>query len=398
MNIAICLFVMAILLVTRLPVLPVVAPLFMGLPLAVFGLSLSRTLPLSAFFLGLLYVLFNAESRMRAAFPDHLQGKNLQVVGLVSNLPARKDGIVRFRFYVEAIAECNSCWTGLTTISWYHAPVRVRPGDRLQLNVRLSKPRASLNPGLFDYEGWLFAQGIAASGYVRDSGGFKLLESDYMSVPHHALRYRIRDVMQDLLKDSPVKGLLIALSIGESGQISKAAWNSLTRTGTNHLLIISGLHVGLVATMVFRLLRFAPIPIRWVGLIAMMLTACYAALAGFGLPVQRALIMTSVVLLAVCINRNISTLTMFTLSLLGVVLLQPFAVMSTGFWLSFGAVFALLYAFTGRLRDYQRGGVLEILFAAIRTQWVVFIAMFTRVKAFTIFWSRVIEQRRISGL
>lgn len=376
MNVAICLFVMAVLLVTRLPELPVVAPLFMGLPLAVFGLSRNRTLLVSAFFLGLLFALFTAESQIKAAFPDHLQGKDLQVIGQVSNLPEQKDGIVRFRFDLEEISGCYSCWTGRTTVSWYNVPVEVQPGDRLQLTVRLSKPGASLNPGLFDYEGWLFARGIAATGYVRAGKGFKLLESDFLWVPHHALRYRIREVMQELLKDSAVKGLLIALSIGETRQISKAAWTSLTRTGTNHLLIISGLHVGLVAALIFRLLKFTPFSIRWVGSITMLLTACYAVLAGFGLPVQRALIMTSVVLFAVCVRRRSSTLHMFTLSLLGVVLLQPFAVMSIGFWLSFAAVFALLYAFSGRLRDHQHSRVLQLLLAAIRTQWVVTIAMF----------------------
>ena len=376
MNVAICLFVLAILLVTRLPELPPVAPLFMGLPLALFGLSWKRTLPFSAFFLGLLFVLHKASSGLKAALPEQLQGKDLQVIGRVSNLPGQNDGIVRFRFRIEAIAGCESCWTGLASISWYNAPVRVRPGDRFQLNVRLSKPGASLNPGLFDYEGWLFAEGIAATGYVKTSRGFKLLESDDLAVPHHAMRYRIRDAMQGYLKDSPVKGLLIALSIGETRQISRTAWNALTRTGTNHLLIISGLHVGLVAGMIFRLLGFTSLSVRWVGWITMLLTAFYAGLAGFGLPVQRALIMTSVVLFAVCIKRKISTLDMFTLSLLGVVLLQPFAVMSIGFWLSFGAVFALLYAFTGRLRDDQRSPALGVLFAMIRTQWIVTIAMF----------------------
>ncbi|MCH8257093.1 MAG: DUF4131 domain-containing protein, partial [Proteobacteria bacterium] len=137
---------MAIFLVTRLPELPPVAPLFMGLPLALFGLSRKRTRPFSAFFLGLLFVLHNAASGLKAALPEQLQGKDLQVIGRVSNLPGQNDGIVRFRFRIEAIAGCESCWTGLASISWYNAPVRVRPGDRFQLNVRLSKPGASLNP------------------------------------------------------------------------------------------------------------------------------------------------------------------------------------------------------------------------------------------------------------
>jgi competence protein ComEC len=376
MNVAICLFVVAILVVVRLPALPVVAPLFIGLPLALFGLSFTRTLPVSAFFLGLLFVLFVAETRIGASLPGPLQSRNLQVIGQVASLPERRDGIARFRFRLEATSSCDSDWTGLIAVSWYHAPARIRPGDRLRFTLRLTKPGASLNPGLFDYEGWLFAKGISARGYVKDSEDFELLESDALVMPHHTLRYRLRQIMRDMLKESPVKGLLIALTIGETGQISRSAWNSLTRTGTNHLLIISGLHVGLVAATIFRVFRLAPFSIRWAGLLTMLLAGSYSALAGFGLPVQRALIMTSVVLLAMCIDRKVSTLSMFTLSLLGVILLQPFAVMNTGFWLSFSAVFSLLYAFSGRSGNYRRHALRAILLAGIRTQWVVSVAMF----------------------
>jgi competence protein ComEC len=89
--------------------------------------------------------------------------------------------------------------------------------------------------------------------------------------------------------------------------------------------------------------------------------------------------MATVVLMAVCISRKITTSTMFTVSLLGVVLLQPFALLSTGFWLSFGAVFALLYAFTGRRESGGPPGVQKaavmLLLTAVKTQWIVFIAM-----------------------
>ncbi len=376
MNIAVLPFVAAILAVTRLPELPPIEPLLLGLPVSVFGLSCSRARPFSAFYLGLLYVSMNAVAGLNAVFPDDLQGKDLQVIGQVSGLPGRSDGILHFSFNVEEITDCASRWTGTVNISWYRAPVEVQPGDRLQLTVRLSKPGSTLNPGLFDYEGWLFSRGIQAGGYVRSNSKNELLESDSIAFPHHVLRYRIRQTMLGLLKESPVKGLLIALTIGETGQISKPAWHSLTRTGTNHLLIISGLHVGLVAAMIFKLLGLTPLSIRWVGVTTMIVTAFYALIAGFGLPVQRALIMTSAVLLAVSISRRVSTLTMFSASLLGVVMVQPFAVMSNGFWLSFGAVFSLIYAYNGKLMGNEGTGMLKVLLAAIRTQWVVSVAMF----------------------
>jgi len=375
MNIAVIFFVMAILLVTRLPELPVVPPLFSLLPLALYGLGSRLSLPPGAFCLGLLFALFHAESNISKRLPDSLQGTELLVTGRVVNLPAKNDGIERFRFYVEEIADCQACWTGLTSISWYRSPAPVKPGDRFQFTVKLSRPGASLNPGLFDYEAWLFAQGIEATGYVRQGHGFKKIGSMPLSVPHHAMRYWVRKRMTVLLEDSPVRGLLIALTIGETGQISHDNWRHLTKTGTNHLLIISGLHVGLVAAMIFRLIRYLPLSIRLVSLVTIVMTFGYALLAGFGLPVQRALIMTTVVLMAVCISRKTTTATMFTVSLLGVVLLQPFALLSTGFWLSFGAVFALLYAFTGRREPGAQKVAVKLLLTAVKTQWIVFISM-----------------------
>ena len=255
MNIAILFFIVAILLVTWLPELPVVPPLFSLLPLALYALGSRLSLPPGAFCLGLLFALHHAESGMNKPLPESLQGVELLVTGLVVSLPARTAGIERFRFYVEEIADCEACWEGLTTISWYRSPIQVSPGDRFQFTVKLSRPGASLNPGLFDYEAWLFAQGIQATGYVRQGDGFIKIESIPALVPYHAMRHWIRERMSVLLEDSPVRGLLIALTIGETGQISSDDWRHLTKTGTNHLLIISGLHVGLVAAMIFRLLR-----------------------------------------------------------------------------------------------------------------------------------------------
>ena len=195
MNIAIISFVMAILLVTRLPELPVVPPLFSLLPLALYGLGARMSRVPGAFCLGLLFALHHAESGINERLPDSLQGAEMLVTGSVVSLPANKDGIQRFRFYVEAIADCEVCWAGLTSISWYRSPVLVSPGDRFQFTVKLSRPGASLNPGLFDYEAWLFAQGIQATGYVRQGDGFREIESNPTLVPHHAMRYLIRERM-----------------------------------------------------------------------------------------------------------------------------------------------------------------------------------------------------------
>lgn len=379
MSLAVPWFVFSIVLVTRLPELLPVAPLLAGLPVALFGLSKRITTPVCAFYLGIIFALHAAHSGIDEAYPRQLENKVVEVEGTVVSLPVQGGGVQRFRFRVDSMPGCEVCWSGLVTLSWYRSSIVVNPGDELRLTVKLFSPRMTLNPGVFDYEGWLFFQGIRATGYVRDQGSFQRPDlsafSGLQQAPH---KYRsfLRDKILRLAEESPVKGLLVALTIGESGQISSSQWRSLTKTGTNHLFIISGLHVGLVAAMIFRALASLPIPIRWAGIFTVSLVGVYALIAGSGLPVQRALIMTTVVLVAVCVNRRMTLATMFSISLLGVVLMRPFAMMSTGFWLSFGAVFALLFAFAGRVDTDRQSSLWSLVMTAIKTQWVVFITMF----------------------
>jgi competence protein ComEC len=387
MNVAIVIFVMAVLLVANLPELPqelpAAAPLCMILPLAFYGLRFKRALPLCAFGLGFMFTMLNGEMNLRDRLPEHLIGNELVVTGNVIGLPSVRDGISQFRFEVDDIEDCHSCWQGRVAISWYRSEVEVRPGDRFRLKVKLSHPSASLNPGLFDYEAWLMTQGINGRGYVKNDEEYALLARRPWAQLHHSLRYWVRGEMERRLQQSPVKGLLIALTIGETAQISRADWGQLSQTGTNHLLIISGLHVGLIAAMAFRVFRLAFSSIRVVSLLTIIFTGAYASMAGLGLPVQRAFIMTSVVLLALCLKRKVTATAMFSLSLLGVVLFQPFAVLQTGFWLSFAAVFSLLYGFIGRVDRVPKNSsqgiglkVVGLVMKGMKTQWIVSVAMF----------------------
>jgi competence protein ComEC len=376
MSLAVPWFVLSILLVTRLPELLPIPPLLVGLPLAFFGLGCRITVPYCAFYLGLVFALISAQSGLDKSLPMELENRVLDLKGHVVGLPVQKDGIERFRFQVESINGEDDSWTGLVSLSWYRSPIAVYPGDHLRISAKLANPRASLNPGVFDYEGWLFFNGISATGYVKGGEAFERIKSSLLAGQHHGYRWYLREKIMEMAGHSSIKGLLVALAIGESGQMSTEQWGNLTQTGTNHLLIISGLHVGLVAALVFRIMRFLPIPTRWIGVGTSLLITAYAFIAGFGLPVQRALIMSCAVLLAVCIDRRVTLPTLFSASMLGVVLLQPFAVMSTGFWLSFGAVFALLFAFGGRIEEGGKISLPAVAVTAVKTQWVVFVTMF----------------------
>ena len=387
-NIAILFFLCAVVCVAHSPVIVDFEPLLVGLPLAVFGLGHRHLRPLSGFFLGALFSLYTANVRLDSELPVLLEGVELQVTGMVVGLPRSTNGNIRFRFRVDntygleqgSSPTPDQAFTGLVVLSCYRCPVNPVPGDEWQFTIKLSRPTGSVNPGMFDYEGWLFMQEIVGTGYVRNPDTAIFLGRNPVVELHNRLRMNIRDFIHKATINnetgvSDYPGLLTALTIGDSSGISSADWQLLSKTGTNHLFVISGLHVGLVAGIIYKLLTFLPLPIRWVGLLTVLLTGCYSALAGFGLPAQRAFIMTAIVALATSMRRRMDVRTMFCMALLGVLLMEVYAVLSVGFWLSFGAVFSLLYAFAARPFMLLDTSVFTRVKQAVRTQWVVTLGM-----------------------
>lgn len=240
-------------------------------------------------------------------------------------------------------------------VSWYHKPPELRPGDCWRLRLKLRTPHGSLNPGGFDYEAWLWRKRIGATGYVRAA---ERCTAD-AAAPVARWRQTAAQRLSALLGAHSMTGPILALSLGERSAIDDAQWRVLRRTGTSHLVAISGLHVGLIAGVVFwglrRLLpwlypRPRPSALAVAAVGAGLAAAGYAMLAGFALPARRALIMVLVVLAAVVWRRRTAPSQLLALAALAVLLLDPFAVMAPGFWLSFGAVAWILYLAGGRQR------------------------------------------------
>lgn len=370
MKLAILSWVAVLTLLANSPVIIYDPLMLAGVPLAVWGLFLRGARVVSAAWLAAVIAGFHAASAQSGELDARLAGEDLEVVGIVSGLPRENPVLVRFPFRVEQCSGCENLRN--LNLSWYR-DVRLRPGERWHLTVRLRRPRGSVNPGLFDYEGWLFARDIGATGYVRESASNRRLGRDPWDVPHHQLRYRLQKKIEAAASGSGMPGLLVALTLGESSHISPAQWKVLSDTGTNHLFIISGLHVGLVTAATYRLALFV-LARRTAAVVSLVLAMLYGVIAGLGLPVQRALIMSSVAIIGATMRRNVSVWDLYCYALLGVTLIDPLAMLSTGFWLSFGAVFSLLYVFAGRERREQRGWR-DWLFTAIATQWVVFVGM-----------------------
>lgn len=249
-----------------------------------------------------------------------------------------------------------------------------RVGERWRLVVRLKRPHGQMNPHGFDYEAWLFERKLRATGYVKKSAlAGRLGEDGQFSSRLDRLRETLRLRMQAALGDAPHAGVLIALAIGDQQAIAPAGWRLFAATGITHLMSISGLHVtllgALIAWMVNRAWRRSRrLPLCWpaqkaAALAGLLGALAYAALAGFGVPAQRTLYMLAVVVLALVSGRALSVWQILGAALVVVLLIDPWAVLAAGFWLSFAAV-ALLF-------HHGNAGERHWVQAWLRSQWAL---------------------------
>ncbi len=373
-------FLSGVLVLQQLSVLPAIGWSW-GLLLTAFLPFISRYFRiLLLFLLGFLWALWRAHGVLDISLPAELQGRDLQLTGVIATIPYEDQHKQRFELDIESIRYQNRQldFPARVRLSWYHRASRwnkkvhnrqsVKAGQRWQFWVRLKQPHGFMNPGGFDYEGWLYQKKIRATGYVRVKYRKKqfarLLDKAVSSYPLTVLRQKIYDRLKSLTPDRTYAGILLALALGERGNITPDQWQVFRATGTNHLMAISGLHIGLLAGFIFFLARFSwsrlgKLPLflaapRAAAAIALLVAAFYAALSGFAVPAQRALIMLSIVMLSLLFRFRLPPPTILALALLGVLLLDPASVLSAGFWLSFAAVSIIAYAAAGRLPLQQQ--------------------------------------------
>jgi competence protein ComEC len=333
-------------------------------------LSKSRLIKILLFFLaGFLWAHFQANLLVKHRLPDNYISRDITVSGHIASLPKHNSRRIQFEFDVDRVAapEIEIAPTKIR-LAWYHKYASSRlptlkVGDKWQFTVRLKPPRNYANPGSFDYSGWLLQKKILSTGYITGHSKKMLLESDPYAYPVQRVRQQIRTKLSALNLDPHIEPFLRALIIGDRANLDSSDWLVLKNTGTVHLMAISGLHVGLIAGFVFLIARLAwsVFPFltlrfaapRAAAIMAWAAASVYAALAGFSLPTQRALIMLSIILLSVVLNKIPRPLTVLCFALLVILLLDSFAVLSASFWLSFVAV-ALIYYFIYVDQNNQR--------------------------------------------
>ncbi len=361
MNRILLAFVLGVALFQLSPVLPHIAWVLLGPPICLLW-SIKGLRPVVAFGAGICWSLLFATWQLSHRLPSELQGRDLLLEGEVVSLPTYRHGLARFELKVVQLSAPTGEAVALQKVqlSWYSAPDTIEPGQIWRLMVRLKRPRGMQNPTGFDYEQWLFTQGIQATGYVRKWKGSRLLAEDPGRVTLQGLRYALAGRLDAQLDAGPSRGLIKALSLGDRRDLDQQAWRVFSRTGTSHLIAISGLHVGLVAGWLWFVGQWAwrrsetltlYLPAQRAGaVIGLMGALIYAALAGFSLPTQRALVMLAVALGGVMLAQPVRPARSLTLALFLVVLVDPPAPLSAGFWLSFGAVGLILLVLGGRLK------------------------------------------------
>lgn len=241
-------------------------------------------------------------------------------------------------------------------------------GEQWRMTLRLRPPNGFANPDTFDYEQWLWREGIHATGYLRQDPPPVLLTSSGPSIRQYGLDYLARQAL-----DERTKRWLAALTLGDSEQLTQDDWSLLNATGTTHLVVISGLHVGLVTSFVLMLAKLGarlmtPTNWRmraWPWWLAAVACVCYATLAGMAPPAMRAMVMTLIGLWVLSGRHAPSPWQGWWLALALVLIVDPLALWRPGMWLSFVAVAWLIIIWQGRRRPK---GVKGWCWALLRSQ------------------------------
>ena len=351
-----------------------------------------------AFALGASYTCWRSAALLADTLPEAAMGRNIRLTGVVDSLPDRTARGQRFHFKVEQVDSNFHVPERIQLSVWHHVGQdetrsalsdmgQITAGERWSFVVRLKRPHGLANPHGYDIEARLFENGIRATGYVKS--GERL--DDF--VPGFAtgialLRSQIRARFDRVLPEAafPDAGILTALAIGDQKAIPGSLWQVFAKTGTTHLMSISGLHVtlfsGLVALFVSAIWRRLPklvsrLPAQKMGVFCGWFAAAfYTLIAGAGIPALRTLFMLTVGAYALLTGRHVSPFKILLVALVAVLLLDPWAGMSPGFWLSFVAVGLLLWAamsehvITGEQRSWRQR--LKIWLKGFgRTQWAV---------------------------
>lgn len=342
---------------------------------------------LFAYIVGILWTTWYAQTILAWQLPHYLEKQTVSITGTIASIPINIHHQSSFIFSLKTIKYENkiieSNINTLLKLSVHQNNKddydQFHVGDEWQFHARLKRIHGTLNPGEFDYEAWALQRGLRASGYIVGKAQHHQLGHYWYRYPILQLREHIQSNVEKILPDMPQAPWLIALIVGERGNVNQADWRVLRNTGTNHLMAIGGLHVGFIAgfifTLVYQIWRFIPriclyLPAQEAAAFASLLTAIvYSVFAGLSIPTQRALIMLSAFIVTLLSRRKVNPWSSWALAILMVLFVNPLTVLTDSFWLSFITLALIIYGMHGRLKTDGLWWKLG------RVQWVVGIGL-----------------------
>ena len=329
----------------RLPSAAAYVPLGLA---ALLALRLAATRWVAWAIAGFAWTAITAQQQLDQRLAADPPQREVAIAGYVDGFPTFAPGQVTFSFAVAGPRPEGV--PPLVRLTWYQPPRPIAAGEWLDLTARLRAPHGARNPGGFDYEQWLLVTGHGATGYVRSEALAGRAEPTLASA-WLALRARIAARIGDALRDPDAAALVTALAIGERYRFTEQHWADFRRTGTSHLVAVSGLHIGMLGVLVFFVLRalwirlpqpLASFDLEVAAAASVASTAYYSALTGFAIPAQRSLLMIAIALALLVSRRAVGAFQVLAATLLAAVVWDPFAPLSASFWLSFVAVGILL--------------------------------------------------------
>lgn len=296
-------------------------------------------------------------------FPAPIATGTYSRIGVIKTIPEQHYHALQFIFV--PINEHKLIW-----LSWYYPPpVHLHVGDIWQLTIHTK----------ITNKNWLLAERINGTGTIINKISNQIIGSHAFRFPISHLRETIYQKLINTLLDNTYVGFICALTVGIRDRITEIQWQDLRGTGTNHLMAIAGLHIGFIASMIYSLINYVwrcfpnlmlKLPAQEAAMIGALIAAIfYSALAGFALPTQRAIIMFSTFLLTTLWRKHITVWTTWRIALVIILMLEPLAILTPSFWLSFGAVALIIYGHSARI--HPKG----LWWRWAQAQWVIAIGL-----------------------
>jgi len=388
-------------LTVTLAVIAILCALILSVRYSVAHKIVARILLLISFLLSLVYVNYWLDERLSSRLPMQLSSVVISGTARVVNCDNSTFGVEKLRLKLLSLDSTNPQLQQLKQITLNHYLQRRKYGADpleaglaeqkeiigchkiLKFTAKLRAPYSFINPYGFDYEAWQLSRGIDASGYVLS---YEILSVDD-SFQAQLVEFRQEGIRRAASLPGKAGEIVPALLFGDSGYLNKDTWLDFQMTGTVHLLIVSGLHIGFLIVLVmliwrqfirlevFVFARSQSLLLRLTPIVLLAACLLYCYMAGMGVAVQRSGLMLAMAIVVSFSRYHWSLFDSWLWVMWMVLVINPMVSLFVGFWFSFMAVGSLLLTHAGIIRTFKNsllGGRIAIVY---RPQWIVFLAL-----------------------